>query len=421
MKQLILILTFIALSGNIYAQEDKTVTLTVSGQGKTQDEAKQNALRNAIEQAFGAFISSNTEILNDELVKDEIVSVSNGNIQKFEIISEVQIPSGNYATSLKATVSVSKLTSFVESKGVVVEFKGSLFTFNIKQQILNEKNEQQAVSDLLIVLKQLIDKSFDYSISSGTPEVINGNNENWSIPIILTVKTNVNFLNMYNYLNKTLTSLSLNESEVNDYNALNKQTYVIYLEEPKIPFDEFLVRYTDSDGRKLNPYDKTVNKYLYKFLYEENPQGLPTKAVYLRTQDSYEKIITELMTYFCKSILSIKIEDNSGQNSFSPDLDKSKFNSSFSPIAFSRRYTSSPSRGYNIFQIVQYLSGFARDYKYQSIPAANNPGNGYGYTFGNKILLLNFSGGKEIATITVNKTFTLDQINQLTGFKVTNN
>jgi hypothetical protein len=48
-------------------------------------------LRSAIEQAFGAFISSKTEILNDNLVKDEIVSVSNGNIQKFEVLSEAQI------------------------------------------------------------------------------------------------------------------------------------------------------------------------------------------------------------------------------------------------------------------------------------------------------------------------------------------
>ena len=85
MKQLILIIA-IALNFSSYAQEDKTVTLTVNGQGTTLEEARQSALRSAIEQAFGVFISSNTEILNDELIKDEIVSVSNGNIQKFEII-----------------------------------------------------------------------------------------------------------------------------------------------------------------------------------------------------------------------------------------------------------------------------------------------------------------------------------------------
>jgi len=46
------------------AQDEKTATLVVSGQGKTADEAKTNALRSAIEQAFGAFISSNTTILH---------------------------------------------------------------------------------------------------------------------------------------------------------------------------------------------------------------------------------------------------------------------------------------------------------------------------------------------------------------------
>ncbi len=404
MKKIVLLLGIVTLLANVsFAQDDKTVTLTVSGQGKTQDEAKQNALRNAIEQAFGTFISSNTEILNDELVKDEIVSVSSGNIQNFEVISEVQIPDGGYATTLKATVSVTKLTSFIESKGGEIEFKGSLFTFNIKQQMLNEKNEQQAVSDLLIVTKELIDKSFDYSISSGTPEVINGNNESWSIPIKITVNTNANFLNMYAYLVKTLKSISLNESEVQDYNSLSKEVFIIEFQEPE----------------KLSEKELKRMKKYYGANYPVNE--ITSEKIYLRTQASYEKIITELTTYFCKSMISIKIEDNAGQYSFSPDLNKSKYNSSFLPIAFSSKYASSPSSASNIFQIAQYLSGFIRDYEYQSIQVANNPGRGYGYTFNNKISLLKYSGGVEIAIITLNKTFTLAQINQLSGFKVTNN
>ena len=147
MKNLILILALI-INFSAFSQDDKTVTLVVSGQGKTQDEAKQNALRSAIEQAFGTFISSKTEILNDNLVKDEIVSINNGNIQKFDIISEVQIPDGGYATTLKATVSVTKLTSFVENKGVIVEFKGGLFAENIKLQNLYEKNELKTVDNI---------------------------------------------------------------------------------------------------------------------------------------------------------------------------------------------------------------------------------------------------------------------------------
>ena len=83
MKLKFLLVILLLNFSSVFSQDHKTVTLTVSAQGETISEAKQNALRDAIEQAFGTFISSNTEILNDELVKDEIVSVSNGNIQDY--------------------------------------------------------------------------------------------------------------------------------------------------------------------------------------------------------------------------------------------------------------------------------------------------------------------------------------------------
>lgn len=225
MKQLILIMS-LALSINAYAQDDKTVILVVSGQGKTQDEAKQNALRNAIEQAFGTFISSKTEILNDNLVKDEIISVANGNIQKFEIISEVQIPNGDYATSLKATVSVTKLTSFVESKGVVVEFKGGLFASNILIQELYEKNETEAIGNILTIMKQISTTSFDYTINAADPF---SNNGMWNIPITVNVIANLNFLNIPTLLEQTLNSICLSAGDLENYLKLNKPVYPITL------------------------------------------------------------------------------------------------------------------------------------------------------------------------------------------------
>ena len=65
-KSILLISLFITNNQIIFAQEaENEVTITVSGSGKTQEEAKQSALRSAIEQAFGAFISSKTEVFND--------------------------------------------------------------------------------------------------------------------------------------------------------------------------------------------------------------------------------------------------------------------------------------------------------------------------------------------------------------------
>lgn len=144
MKNFIYTLSLLLFFTYAKAGDNKTVTLITSGQGKTQDEAKQNALRNAIEQAFGAFISSHTEIVNDNLVKDEMISVSNGNIQKYEIISESALPDNlGYTTTLKTIVSISKLTNFCESKGMQIEIKGSLFAFNVIQKELSTSNEKK--------------------------------------------------------------------------------------------------------------------------------------------------------------------------------------------------------------------------------------------------------------------------------------
>mgnify|MGYP000512706320 CR=1 FL=1 len=120
-----LLFAFITAINFVYSQStENIVTLTTSGTGKTIEEAKNNALRSAIEQAFGAFISSKTEILNDEIVSDQITSVASGNIQSFEIRSQEKLSDQLYGITIYSVVSVDKLISFVQSKGVSVEIKG---------------------------------------------------------------------------------------------------------------------------------------------------------------------------------------------------------------------------------------------------------------------------------------------------------
>ena len=224
MKKLLLIIS-IAVSISASAQDDKTVTLVVSGQGKTQDEAKQNALRSAIEQAFGTFISSKTEILNDKLVKDEIVSVSNGNIQKFDVLSEVQIPDGNYATTLKAVVSVTKLTSFCESRGVEVEFNGSLFAHNVKQKNFNEQSEIKAIDNFITVVNEYIPYCFDYKIQNSKPTALDLDNKNWGINIKVVATCNSNMAIVRKMILDNFRGIALSNDERSDYYNLNKPAY----------------------------------------------------------------------------------------------------------------------------------------------------------------------------------------------------
>ena len=186
--------------------------------GETIDEAKNNALRSAIEQSFGAFISSKTEILNDD-IKDEIVSITNGNIHNYKIISQVEIPDGGYAITLEATVSVTQLSTFVESKGIEVEFKGGIFAANIKQQKLNEEAERIAILNLCEVSDKILSKSLDFKISTTEPKF---SDEKYMLDINISVTTNSNFDKFIDYFLSNINNISMSKDEIIKYKNLEK-------------------------------------------------------------------------------------------------------------------------------------------------------------------------------------------------------
>lgn len=145
-----LFITLMMLAGMVsaaWAQVDD-VSLVVSGEGPTKDEAITKALRSAIEQAFGVFVSANTEILNDELVRDEIATVSSGNVKKYTELGTINKPNGNVEVSLHATVSVKNLTSYAKSHGSSAEFAGATFAQNLKLIELNRENTKKAIINL---------------------------------------------------------------------------------------------------------------------------------------------------------------------------------------------------------------------------------------------------------------------------------
>jgi hypothetical protein len=303
MKHLILIL-ILALNFNAFSQDaDKTVTLVVSGSGKTQDEAKQNALRSAIEQAFGTFISSKTEILNDNLVKDEIVSVANGNIQKFEVLSEVQIPNGGFAATLNATVSVTKLTSFVESKGVEVEFKGGLFAMNIKLLKLNAEAEFKAILDLCNVSKEILSKGLDYTLKVSEPQAYGGLTDKYTINF--EVYCTPNNLGVFEeYFWSTLPKIAMTTEEKLNYDKIKVPVSIIF-KQNNIANTDYLNNknfgpITLNDSSETNRIMKK-NRLIPIFL--RNPKSLiALKNLFVKSNDYLLnfRITSEVDTIFLK-------------------------------------------------------------------------------------------------------------------------
>jgi hypothetical protein len=225
MKKL-LILFILALSINAFSQDsDNIINIVSSGRGQNKDEAVKNALRSAIEQAFGAFISSNTEVLNDSLVKDEIISVSSGNVIGFELISEVTLPDGTINTSVKAKVSVSKLNSYCQNKGIQIEIKGSLFATNLKLQKLNEEAESKAIINLCIVSEDILKNSIDFFVKATDPKQVDGNSNLFTMRYNIECKTNKNYLSFYEYFIKTIEGIAMSEEEINIYKGINKPIF----------------------------------------------------------------------------------------------------------------------------------------------------------------------------------------------------
>ena len=224
-KSFYLTLLLFFLQINLFSQnENQVVSLTVTSQGGSQEEAKNNALRNAIQQTIGVFISTNTTLLNDNLAKDEIISISNGTIQKYLILSEGELSNGVYFVTLSAEVSLIKLNSFIENKGVKSSFNGSLFSFNIKQKELATINETKAIQDLKLITDQLLKQSFEYDLKVGEPKNDNGE---WIVPIDFKSYLNFNFVTFYNLIINTMESLSLPLEEQNSFMALGLPSYGI--------------------------------------------------------------------------------------------------------------------------------------------------------------------------------------------------
>lgn len=212
-----------------YAQNDKNneVSLVVSGEGPTKDEATKVALRSAIEQTYGTFVSSNTTILNDNLVKDEIVSVSTGNIKSFNYLSQDET-NGKWSVSLQAIVSIGKLIEYAKSKGSEAELAGATFAMNMKIQQLNKKNQDIALEHLISQLKAIIPTIFDYELEVGEPKY-EKDPDRYFVPISISVITNKNINACFELFITTLKALSVPQSEFEIYKDRGLEFYNVSL------------------------------------------------------------------------------------------------------------------------------------------------------------------------------------------------
>ena len=223
----------------------KTVEVIASGNGNNKDEALRNALRDAIEQTFGTFITSSSVVINDAMAKDEIATISSGNIKKYVILSE-----NDSKITIKATVSLSSLGSFCKNNGIAADFEGTIFGAAIKQQELNEKGEKIALENLLFVVKNILTRSFDYVVVINDPIIDKGNE--YFLPVGVKVYTNENIKLAYQQILQTFDALNMSSAEVENYKKIGKKVHKFYLANQEMP--QYIGQEWKWNYDKLNTY-----------------------------------------------------------------------------------------------------------------------------------------------------------------------
>jgi hypothetical protein len=200
----ILFLTFIGV--NLSVQGVNDVTLVVSGSGPTKEQATHVALRSAVEQAYGVFVSANTEILNDELVKDEIATVASGNIKSFKELGSNVFSNNQVSVTLEVCVSINKLTEYAQSKGAVCDLAGATIVANMKLEQLYKSNSEKALAHLMRELRSLSKEMFDYKMDIKSE----GNNV---FNLSIDVCANSNTISFIERLKNTIVSISKDRKE----------------------------------------------------------------------------------------------------------------------------------------------------------------------------------------------------------------
>ncbi len=258
MKYFVFITIWLFCFGSLEGQENKTETVIAFGAGQNESDALFNAKLNALDQIFGTFISTSNIIINDSIVMNKIISVTNGQITNYEIIKTEQTDKG-FITTIKVNTNIQNLISFCNSIGVDARIQGSLYADNLLAKMNNKENEIKVLNNFASTFKQEIPSIFDYSIKAAEP-LKASNAENFLITVTNVLTINKNFNSIINILIDLIDQISIREKELPEY-KINNLEYLPIIIESNERFCYRFLRSKESQKIILN-FVKEIDAYL---------------------------------------------------------------------------------------------------------------------------------------------------------------
>lgn len=296
--------------------QPKEVTLVVTGEGATKEDATNNALRSAVEQAFGVFVSASTEILNDDIIKDEIATISSGNVKSFKEIAYLESPSGEINITLQVVVSIGKLITYAQNHGSSTEFAGSTFAANIRLMELNRLSTQQALLHLYQVLPRITSSMYDYNLDVKDP-VFDG--LSCDIEMTVEVLANNHTKEVGDYFFQSLKALAISDKEIrNNSDGSSYCAYYFHSFKPSVRSNNLVLGTMQTGGGS-----RAIPSYSHTRLRPERVKTDESSLLSSLKQPYYfyGPVNKELINrIFFSPIFSYEISDNLGNKYSIPEV-----------------------------------------------------------------------------------------------------
>lgn len=224
----LILVPFILASTTIYSQESGSkagngvstdsdvIDIVATGIGSTQDAALENAFQNAVESALGLYVDAHTKVENEQVLQDEILTHSNGYIERFEKIREKVRDDGLYETRINAHVRKSQIIDKLKSFNVITT---QVDTTSLYAKIVTQN---QATEDAKTILATAL-KELNYPVSilkariaATEPKLLGKGEQSVTVewPIEISIDEKVYFEKIVPSLKQVLGQIAVKQSSI---------------------------------------------------------------------------------------------------------------------------------------------------------------------------------------------------------------
>jgi len=147
----------VLLPRTIVAEESATIVEVVAnGAGVTKKTALEDAYRNAVQQVVGIYVDAETVVENDELLRDKILSTSNGYVVDSKEISS-RVSDGLIRVTIRAKVESKKLVAKLNAAKITTrEFDGESLFAKALTKMERKENLQETLFKILVELGPML-------------------------------------------------------------------------------------------------------------------------------------------------------------------------------------------------------------------------------------------------------------------------